>query len=84
MLLLLCSLTAGAAQPADAIDAVTRGIVAQMLEEAYAMVTSTELLGRPVLRLCPFHPETTEEDIRETVALLKRFGEVEAAALAGV
>ena len=69
---------------ADAVDAVTRGIVDRMLVEAFAMVTSTELLGRSVLRLCPIHPETTEDDIRETIALLKHFGEVEATALAGV
>jgi hypothetical protein len=36
---------------------------------------STMLKGRPAFRLCPIHPATTAEEIRETVVRLTRFAE---------
>ena len=55
------------------IDDITRRTVDLMREDGYALVMSTTLRGRPVLRLCPIHPGTTAEEIRETIARLTRF-----------
>ncbi len=43
---------------------------AAMSNSGYAAVTSTELRGRPALRLCTINPRTTEDDIAETLARL--------------
>lgn len=57
------------------LDNLNRGIAAQMQEEAFALVLSTELRGQTVLRLCTINPRTTEEDISRTIAVLKRCAE---------
>jgi len=59
-------------------DAATGEIVKKMLAGKYAMVTSTELNSRPVLRMCTINPQTSEEDIRKTIQELKRLGESQA------
>ena len=61
------------AKSAAQIDAVTRGTVEMMREDGYALVISTALRGRPVLRLCPINPTTNALEIEETVARLGRF-----------
>ena len=38
----------------------------------YAQILTTQLNGRKVLRMCTPNPETGEEDIRSTIALLNR------------
>lgn len=59
------------------IDAITRGTVELMRADGYALVMSTSLRGRAVLRLCPINPSTTKAEIEETIARLGRFaGEV--------
>jgi aromatic-L-amino-acid/L-tryptophan decarboxylase len=45
--------------------------VAAVSDSGYAAVTSTDLRGRPALRLCTINPRTTEYDIAET---LRRLG----------
>jgi aromatic-L-amino-acid/L-tryptophan decarboxylase len=65
-----------AAKSAAQIDAITRESVDLMREDGYALVMSTALSGRPVLRLCPINPGTTRAEIEETVARLGRFSEV--------
>jgi aromatic-L-amino-acid/L-tryptophan decarboxylase len=55
------------------IDAITRETVDMMREDGYALVMSTALRGRPVLRMCPINPATTQGEIEETVARLGRF-----------
>ncbi len=55
-------------------DALNREIVARVMTDGYAMVTSTTLWGRPVLRLCPIHPQATEAEVRETLRRMARFG----------
>jgi aromatic-L-amino-acid decarboxylase len=63
-----------AAEPAE-IDALTRRIAIETLRDGYALVTTTEVGGRPVLRLCTTHPQTTDSDIDATIALLDRLRE---------
>ncbi len=55
------------------IDAITRATVDLMREDGYALVMSTALSGRPVLRLCPINPGTTSGEIEETIRRLGRF-----------
>ena len=61
------------------IDAITSRTVDLMREDGYALVMSTMLKRRPALRLCPIHPATTPDEIRETVARLERFSQAAAA-----
>jgi len=58
------------------IDAITSRTVDLMREDGYALVMSTMLRGRPALRLCPIHPATMPEEIRETIARLERFSQL--------
>jgi glutamate/tyrosine decarboxylase-like PLP-dependent enzyme len=58
------------------IDAITRGTVDLMREDGYALVMSTALNGRAVLRLCPINPSTNRAEIEETIARLGRFSKI--------
>jgi glutamate/tyrosine decarboxylase-like PLP-dependent enzyme len=58
---------------ATEIDAITRGTVEMMREDGYALVMSTALGGRAVLRLCPINPGTNRGEIEETIRRLGRF-----------
>lgn len=44
-----------------------------MMEEGFACVLTTRLKGRTVLRICPIHPETTEDDIRHTIQRMYQY-----------
>ena len=62
-----------ASKSAAQIDAITRATVDLMREDGYALVMSTALSGRPVLRLCPINPGTNRGEIEETIRRLSRF-----------
>lgn len=51
-------------------DALHGRIVEETMADGYALVTSTVLNGRPVLRLCTINPRTTDADMEETVRRL--------------
>ena len=51
----------------DEIDALNRRLAPAISEEGEFFLTQTSLHGRPVLRLCPINPRTTEADLRETI-----------------
>ena len=55
------------------IDAITKGTVELMRADGYALVMSTSLRGRPVLRLCPINPATNRGEIEETIRRLAAF-----------
>lgn len=57
------------------LNALNQAIVDAMIVDGFALVTSTVLGGRTVLRLCTINPRTTHADIRETIHRLERFGE---------
>jgi glutamate/tyrosine decarboxylase-like PLP-dependent enzyme len=57
-----------------AIDALQGRMVEAMMEEGYAIATSTVLRGRPALRLCTINPRTSDEEMVETVNRLARIG----------
>ena len=44
-----------------------------MMEEGFACVLTTQLKGRTVLRICPIHPETAEDDIRHTIQRMYQY-----------
>jgi glutamate/tyrosine decarboxylase-like PLP-dependent enzyme len=61
--------------PAEQAELVNQRLVGAMLEDGYAVLTSTVLRGRTVLRLCTINPRTTEEEIAETVRRLGSLGD---------
>jgi glutamate/tyrosine decarboxylase-like PLP-dependent enzyme len=51
---------------------VNQEIARQMTKDGFALVLTTQIRGKTVLRLCPINPRTTKEDIRNTLAKLDR------------
>jgi glutamate/tyrosine decarboxylase-like PLP-dependent enzyme len=62
-------------------DELQRKIARRAMEEGRIGVLTTELRGRTVLRMCSIHPLATEQDIRESIALLEEYGREAVAAL---
>ncbi len=56
--------------PADALDAVNAAVSRTVFESGFAVVLTTRLAGRTVLRLCTSNPKTTREHILETIERL--------------
>ena len=56
------------------LDAINQRIVDEMIANGFAMISTTSLRGRIVLRLCTINPRATEEDVRETIRRLESFG----------
>ncbi len=48
----------------DEIDALNRRLAPAISKEGEVFLTQTSLDGRPVLRLCPINPRSTEEDLQ--------------------
>ena len=59
---------------APASDDLQRRMTAALAADGFALLSTTELRGRTVLRLCTINPRTTEDDVRETVRRLERIG----------
>ena len=59
--------------PAE-LDTLNQRIVDEMITDGFAMISTTSLRGRTVLRLCTINPRTTEDDIREAIQKLEGFG----------
>ena len=53
-------------------DAAHFRLVQSILKDGFALITSTVLQGRTVLRTCTINPRTTEADIEETLGRLER------------
>jgi glutamate/tyrosine decarboxylase-like PLP-dependent enzyme len=64
----------GSAASERRIDALNRAIAARMQAQGFALVLTTELRGKTVLRLCTINPRTTEEDIAKTVEAMEEHG----------
>jgi len=52
-------------------DALHAKLVEAMLDDGFALCTSTTLRGRTVLRMCTINPRTTEQDILDTLARIE-------------
>ncbi|MBT5876522.1 MAG: aminotransferase class I/II-fold pyridoxal phosphate-dependent enzyme, partial [Candidatus Latescibacteria bacterium] len=55
------------------VDGYNRSLVQPLLEDGFALVMTTEIKGRTVLRFCTINPRTTEEDILQTIERLEYF-----------
>jgi glutamate/tyrosine decarboxylase-like PLP-dependent enzyme len=60
--------------PERELDALQRRIAGETTRGGFAMLSTTELGGRAVLRLCTINPRTTDDDIHQTVRLMARIG----------
>ncbi|MGD0302799.1 MAG: glutamate decarboxylase, partial [Bryobacteraceae bacterium] len=54
-------------------DAAHLRLVQVLLEDGYALITSTILRGRTVLRTCTINPRTTEAEIQVALEKLDSF-----------
>ncbi len=54
-------------------DRINQTLSEFMLEDGFALITTTKLHQKVVLRMCPIHPDTTQEDIELTIARMNRF-----------
>lgn len=55
---------------ASDLDRFNQAISRKITESGFAQVFTTELNGKKVLRMCTIHPETTEQDIYDTLERL--------------
>jgi glutamate/tyrosine decarboxylase-like PLP-dependent enzyme len=60
--------------PPPQLDQLNQQIVERAIDDGFAMVSSTTLRGRKVLRLCTINPRTTEADLEKTIARLEEMG----------
>jgi glutamate/tyrosine decarboxylase-like PLP-dependent enzyme len=58
----------------ERLDELNRALVGALMADGYAMISSTILRGKTVLRMCTINPRTTKKDIRETLARLDLMG----------
>lgn len=56
---------------------LNKAIIDGIVESGFAMISSTKLKGKLVIRLCIINPRTTEEDIKETIRRLNMIGQKE-------
>lgn len=54
------------------LDIINKNISREITESGFAQIFTTELLGKKVLRMCTIHPETTKQDIYDTVERLAK------------
>ncbi|MHB8599620.1 MAG: pyridoxal phosphate-dependent decarboxylase family protein [Ktedonobacteraceae bacterium] len=57
------------------VDVLNQQLLTAMIADGFAMISSTKLRGRVVLRLCTINPRTEESDIQETIQRLETIGE---------
>jgi aromatic-L-amino-acid decarboxylase len=57
------------------VDVLNVRMVEGMIQDGFAMLSSTTIFGRPVLRMCAINPRTTDADISETIERLERLGD---------
>ena len=55
------------------LDKLNRALVQDMISDGYAIISSTILRGRTVLRMCTINPRTTNEDLETTLMHLNEF-----------
>jgi len=62
----------------EELDLLQQEIMDDLRAEGFALVATTRLRGRSVLRFCTINPRTTDEDLKETIARMARAGEMRA------
>lgn len=58
----------------DQLDELNEQISKKILDDGFAAIFTTILHGHKVLRICALHPETTKEDMYETIRRLDLYG----------
>jgi glutamate/tyrosine decarboxylase-like PLP-dependent enzyme len=61
------------------LNALNASIAHAVLEDGYAALSTTELRGQTVLRMCVTNPRATEAEIRETIRRLGEIADTQAA-----
>ena len=59
--------------PDAAVDEIQEKIAETVNKSGYALLYTTQLKGKKVLRLCIINPRTAEADVKNTIALLDKF-----------
>lgn len=59
----------------DANDRLNAAMCAALVADGLALVSSSVLDGRKVIRLCPIHPATTRADVEHTIDRLEQLAE---------
>jgi aromatic-L-amino-acid decarboxylase len=54
----------------QALNELNKKIIERIVADGFAMISSTSLKGKTVVRLCIINPRTSEEDIRQTISKL--------------
>ncbi|WP_108651424.1 pyridoxal phosphate-dependent decarboxylase family protein [Dongshaea marina] len=57
------------------LDAHNQALVEAILEDGYAMIVSTKLRGKTVLRLCTINPRTSVDDLLQTIERLEQLSQ---------
>lgn len=60
--------------PPSKLDRINQELVDKMIDHGFAMISSTVLRGRNVLRICPINPRANETDVKQTIQMLERWG----------
>ena len=58
------------------LDHINQDLARKITESGFAQIFTTQLRGKKVLRMCTINPETTAQDICETIGHLKAFATV--------
>lgn len=58
----------------EQLDELNEQISKKILDDGFAAIFTTVLHGHKVLRICALHPETTKEDMYETIRRLDLYG----------
>lgn len=57
------------------LNELTKKVIDKIMADGFAMISSTSLQGKTVIRLCIINPRTREEDIKGTIQKLYEFSE---------
>ena len=57
-------------------DAINAKLSKHILDDGYAMITTTKLKGYVALRMCPIHPDTTTGYLDKTFDIMNKFIEI--------
>jgi aromatic-L-amino-acid decarboxylase len=59
----------------DALNSLNDAMARDLILSGYAMLSPTILNGKHVLRMCTINPRTSDSDLKETLRLLKTYGD---------
>lgn len=60
--------------PQEELNQLTYSIFDGIVADGHALLTTTAINGKTVLRLCTINPRTTDDDIRSTIEMIARVG----------